>query len=396
MKPDVEQWKVQANDALARFARNKANIQQGIDSTRRNTKMGGLMWIFSKDRNAILMVPDAFLVPKNMYMWVPSLAQASGTARCEGDFLGDIQRCMRADWKRGNMTGVMIIVNKYDAKGTKADYWMKVRDLAHTCCICKKMFPVANDKEGTCQCCDRHFCSEHDKCHLRDGHEPTCLNYVILNWNATSLVEGKEENKAILDWLEGLFFLVVMGTDDKTGDIRDALQKQLKITGTESVTAAVDDYPVLNMDHIFQFIHKQMTLQRLRGILKMDVDMRMDIVKATHTLASGFSKAGIKNVQILTVEEMRRKLGEFDFAKLHEDMKGLDHLASCSPRPKPRVRKCAGCSLSGQGYKACSRCRRVFYCGADCQREHWDQHQSKCMSKRRTANFAIKEIKEVD
>lgn len=42
---------------------------------------------------------------------------------------------------------------------------------------------------------------------------------------------------------------------------------------------------------------------------------------------------------------------------------------------------CAGCGgkePTSLAYKRCSRCRRVVYCGAACQRSHWGAHKPRC------------------
>ena len=39
---------------------------------------------------------------------------------------------------------------------------------------------------------------------------------------------------------------------------------------------------------------------------------------------------------------------------------------------------CANLGCVGQGLKACARCKRVRYCGVECQRAHWPQHKPDC------------------
>ena len=34
-------------------------------------------------------------------------------------------------------------------------------------------------------------------------------------------------------------------------------------------------------------------------------------------------------------------------------------------------RECANCTVTGVSLRACSRCKLVFYCGQDCQLQHW-------------------------
>ena len=41
---------------------------------------------------------------------------------------------------------------------------------------------------------------------------------------------------------------------------------------------------------------------------------------------------------------------------------------------------CRVCGKKGEGYKQCSRCKCVYYCGVDCQRKDWKEngHKEEC------------------
>eukprot|EP01129_Flabellula_baltica_P014030 TRINITY_DN6640_c0_g1_i1.p1 TRINITY_DN6640_c0_g1~~TRINITY_DN6640_c0_g1_i1.p1 ORF type:complete len:439 (-),score=59.87 TRINITY_DN6640_c0_g1_i1:3-1319(-) len=58
----------------------------------------------------------------------------------------------------------------------------------------------------------------------------------------------------------------------------------------------------------------------------------------------------------------------------------VDHPVASTVK-KEYVRKCCeNCFLVGlERYKVCSRCKRMFYCGRDCQKAHWKRiHKSEC------------------
>ena len=42
--------------------------------------------------------------------------------------------------------------------------------------------------------------------------------------------------------------------------------------------------------------------------------------------------------------------------------------------------RCRVCGKKGEGYKQCSRCTCVYYCGVDCQRKDWKEngHKEEC------------------
>ena len=52
-----------------------------------------------------------------------------------------------------------------------------------------------------------------------------------------------------------------------------------------------------------------------------------------------------------------------------------------TPQPDARAAECANCgvrsnvSSGGKQFPKCSKCKSVYYCGADCQRAHWKQHK---------------------
>ncbi len=39
---------------------------------------------------------------------------------------------------------------------------------------------------------------------------------------------------------------------------------------------------------------------------------------------------------------------------------------------------CAHCGDEGPEKSVCSQCRSVFYCGGECQRQHWPNHKVVC------------------
>lgn len=56
-------------------------------------------------------------------------------------------------------------------------------------------------------------------------------------------------------------------------------------------------------------------------------------------------------------------------------------LSSENVSPKyPEIWKCVSCGaeLTRESRKRCSRCKVVFYCGEDCQRQHWSVHKTQC------------------
>jgi Cdc37 Hsp90 binding domain/MYND finger len=42
------------------------------------------------------------------------------------------------------------------------------------------------------------------------------------------------------------------------------------------------------------------------------------------------------------------------------------------------IRKCERCEKDGENFKRCSRCKSVYYCTVDCQKEHWNKHRPDC------------------
>ena len=52
---------------------------------------------------------------------------------------------------------------------------------------------------------------------------------------------------------------------------------------------------------------------------------------------------------------------------------------------------CAGCGVLSPGLLKCSGCRRVAYCGPECQRSHWKQsHKQHCAELAREATVGMK------
>jgi len=42
-------------------------------------------------------------------------------------------------------------------------------------------------------------------------------------------------------------------------------------------------------------------------------------------------------------------------------------------------RTCAKCGKTGSGFSKCSRCKEVYYCCRDCQKEDWSNHKADCV-----------------
>jgi hypothetical protein len=40
--------------------------------------------------------------------------------------------------------------------------------------------------------------------------------------------------------------------------------------------------------------------------------------------------------------------------------------------------QCHACGKAGAGLLKCSACKRVYYCGTECQKTHWQQHKVLC------------------
>ena len=55
-------------------------------------------------------------------------------------------------------------------------------------------------------------------------------------------------------------------------------------------------------------------------------------------------------------------------------------LRELPPDREDKVRVCAlsGCGVNGEGLLRCSRCRSVYYCGVEHQKEHWKVHKQCC------------------
>jgi hypothetical protein len=70
-----------------------------------------------------------------------------------------------------------------------------------------------------------------------------------------------------------------------------------------------------------------------------------------------------------------------DFAErgsvcLYDNKFGID----TNPATKGLMSKttCEGCGNEDKNCRMCSGCRRVVYCGGDCQHAHWQQHKENC------------------
>ncbi|KZS89758.1 hypothetical protein SISNIDRAFT_458432 [Sistotremastrum niveocremeum HHB9708] len=48
-------------------------------------------------------------------------------------------------------------------------------------------------------------------------------------------------------------------------------------------------------------------------------------------------------------------------------------------RDKARIALCATCGTPHE-LKACSRCRKIWYCGAEHQKQHWKAHKRNCVA----------------
>ncbi len=49
-------------------------------------------------------------------------------------------------------------------------------------------------------------------------------------------------------------------------------------------------------------------------------------------------------------------------------------------KEKSAERTCNKCGLQGVGLQRCARCKKVWYCGRECQREDWKTHKGKCVN----------------
>lgn len=48
------------------------------------------------------------------------------------------------------------------------------------------------------------------------------------------------------------------------------------------------------------------------------------------------------------------------------------------PSSQPKVMQCAACGQKKEQMKCCTGCRKVYYCGVDCQKKDWHKHKSEC------------------
>ena len=55
--------------------------------------------------------------------------------------------------------------------------------------------------------------------------------------------------------------------------------------------------------------------------------------------------------------------------------------------------KCANCNKQaprGVSFKVCSRCKKVVYCGRECQEEHWKSHRKECKKEVRAQELSVR------
>jgi len=83
--------------------------------------------------------------------------------------------------------------------------------------------------------------------------------------------------------------------------------------------------------------------------------------------------------------------------KIHHIDVGLP--ADCAPREEPDVPPCDACGKIFAGKSTCKTCKSVFYCGRDCQVDHWHKgHKAQCASLHKncidTAKLVVKDIKD--
>merc|ERR1712098_436129 len=59
-----------------------------------------------------------------------------------------------------------------------------------------------------------------------------------------------------------------------------------------------------------------------------------------------------------------------------------------------KEKECANCMEKRpiNQLKTCGRCRKVLYCGADCQKQHWKLHKKECKEKKKKKKKKKKKI----
>lgn len=62
---------------------------------------------------------------------------------------------------------------------------------------------------------------------------------------------------------------------------------------------------------------------------------------------------------------------------------GLNRTTPFGPRqwaPPLREPECAFCHSKTEDLKRCFGCKKVFYCGKQCQKQHWKEHKPHCQN----------------
>ena len=62
---------------------------------------------------------------------------------------------------------------------------------------------------------------------------------------------------------------------------------------------------------------------------------------------------------------------------------GLDRTTPFCPRqwdPSLKEPECAFCHSKAKDLKRCFGCKKVFYCGKQCQTQHWKEHRPDCQN----------------
>ena len=77
---------------------------------------------------------------------------------------------------------------------------------------------------------------------------------------------------------------------------------------------------------------------------------------------------------------------EFAVGNLLQEMapfSGLDRTIPFFPRqlvPPLKEPQCAFCHSKTEDLKRCFGCKKVFYCGKQCQKRHWKEHKPHCQN----------------
>ena len=121
----------------------------------------------------------------------------------------------------------------------------------------------------------------------------------------------------------------------------------------------------------------------------MEAAARQGHAKAQYNLGVLYANGQGVERSIETARKLWMKSAEQGFEKAVKDLQRLDkHEGRTTPSFVPKPLECASCyrphDPSEHKLKPCKRCHRVFYCGKECQKEHWktDRNGHKKMCKK--------------